>query len=136
MNQALALPNLDDIAWERLAVDRFLTKITDPQLAFGVLQRQPTTINDDAATTLEMQSHLSLANTASRPSISTTTQPNCLLPLRTRGPLSKRLLHLYTIPTVPGKLQPLGAVDRTYEGFPNMYHQAHRPQHPSRAHSY
>ena len=31
-------------------------------------QRQPTTINDAAATTLELQSHLSLANTASRPS--------------------------------------------------------------------
>lgn len=62
-----ALPDLDDTARERLAVDRFLTQIADPQLAFGVRQKQPKTVDDAVAATLELQAHLSLANAVSRP---------------------------------------------------------------------
>ena len=48
---------------ERLAVDRFLAQISDPQSAFGVRQRVPKTIDDAVAATLELQAHLSLFNT-------------------------------------------------------------------------
>ena len=58
-----ALPDLDAHARERLAVDRFLAQISDPQLAFGVRQRVPKTIDDAVAATLELQAHLSLSNT-------------------------------------------------------------------------
>ena len=59
-----ALPDLDDNARERLAVDRFLTQISDPQLAFGVRQKEPKTIDAAVAATLELQAHLNLANAA------------------------------------------------------------------------
>ena len=62
------LPDLDDTTRARLAVDYFLPQITDIQLAFSIRQKQLTSIKAAAATTLELQSHLSLANTASRPS--------------------------------------------------------------------
>jgi hypothetical protein len=62
-----ALPDLDGHARERLAVDRFLTQIADPQLAFSVRQRHPQTVDDAVAATLELQAHLSLANTATQP---------------------------------------------------------------------
>ena len=62
-----ALPDLDGHARERLAVDRFLTQIADPQLAFSVRQRHPKTVDDAVAATLELQAHLSLANTTTQP---------------------------------------------------------------------
>ena len=62
-----ALPDLDGHARERLAVGRFLTQIADPQLAFSVRQRHPKTVDDAVAATLELQAHLSLANTTTQP---------------------------------------------------------------------
>lgn len=63
-----ALPDLNENVRERLAIDRFLTQISEPQLAFSIQQKQPKTVNDAVATTLELQAHLSLANAASQPS--------------------------------------------------------------------
>ena len=54
-------PDMETTAWERLAVDRFLTQLTDPQLAFSVRQKQPASIDEAVTATLEMQAHLSLA---------------------------------------------------------------------------
>ena len=56
------LPELDEAAQERLTVDRFLTQISDPQLAFSMRQKQPATVDDVVAATLELQSHLKLTN--------------------------------------------------------------------------
>ena len=72
-------------------------------------QRQPTTINDAAATTLELQSHLSLANTASRPSDipvdvvhqGRPTQPNGTTRLREQ--LVSRMEKLRTDPSIRNK---------------------------------
>ena len=61
-----ALPDLDEAARERLAVDRFLSQIADPQLSFSVRQKQPATIDDALAATLELQAHLQLASTNSQ----------------------------------------------------------------------
>ena len=51
-------------ARERLAVDRFLSQLTDPQLAFSIRQKRPANIDDAVTATLEMQAHLSLAKRA------------------------------------------------------------------------
>ena len=56
-----AFPDLDDAARERLAVDRFLTQLDDPQLAFSVRQAKPKTLDKALTSTLEMQSHLQLS---------------------------------------------------------------------------
>ena len=59
-----AFPGMEAAARERLAVDRFLTQLTDPQLAFSVRQKRPETIDEVVTATLEMQAHLSLAKRA------------------------------------------------------------------------
>ena len=53
-----SIPSLEAHARERLAVDRFLNQISEPQLSFNVCQKQPATINDALAATQELQSHL------------------------------------------------------------------------------
>ena len=45
-------------------MDRFLTQLTDPQLAFSIRQKRPENIDDAVTATLEMQAHLSLAKRA------------------------------------------------------------------------
>ena len=45
-------------------MDRFLTQLTDPQLAFSIRQKRPASIDDAVTATLEMQAHLSLAKRA------------------------------------------------------------------------
>ena len=54
-------------AREKLAVDRFLGQISEPQLSFSVRQKQPATIDDAIAATQELQSHLQLANNRVQP---------------------------------------------------------------------
>ena len=56
-----AFPDLAESAKERFAVDRFLSQLDDPQLAFSVRQKQPKTIDTAVTATLELQSHLRLA---------------------------------------------------------------------------
>ena len=53
-----AYPDLDDKAHERLALNSFLTQITNPQVAFSVWQKCPETVDDVVAATLEMESYL------------------------------------------------------------------------------
>lgn len=64
-----AFPDLPDAARERLAIDRLLGQISDPQLAFGVRQKRPKTVDEAVAATLELHSHLQLANRSSGPTI-------------------------------------------------------------------
>ena len=56
--------DLGEDAHERLAVDRYLSQLEDPQLLFSVRQKQPATIDDTVTITMELQSHLKLAQTS------------------------------------------------------------------------
>ena len=56
-----AFPDLAESAKDRFAVDRFLSQLDDPQLAFSERQKQPKTIDTAVTATLELQSHLRLA---------------------------------------------------------------------------
>ena len=56
-----AFPDLTESAKERFAVDRFLSQLDDPQLAFSVRQKQPKIVDIAVTATLELQSHLRLA---------------------------------------------------------------------------
>ena len=62
-----AFPDLEAAAREKLAVDRFLGQISEPQPSFSVRQKQPATIDDAVAATQELQSHLQLANNRAQP---------------------------------------------------------------------
>ena len=53
-----AFPTLGDDAREHLALNRYLSQLDDPQVAFMVKQRQPTTVDDAVSATLEMQSYV------------------------------------------------------------------------------
>ena len=53
-----AFPDIEEATRERMAVDRFLSQIVDPQLAFSVRQKQPKNLDE---VVMEMQSHLSLS---------------------------------------------------------------------------
>lgn len=53
-----AYPSLQTEAQELLALNHFLSEITDPQLAFGVRQRTPATLDAAVAATLELESYL------------------------------------------------------------------------------
>ena len=53
-----ALPEMEDKAKELLTVERFLGELTNPQVAFTVRQRQPKTLDDAVARTLETESYL------------------------------------------------------------------------------
>ena len=64
-----AFPDIEEPARERIAVDRFLGQLEDPQLAtqlaFSVWQRQPQNLHEAVTSTLEMQSHFRLASCTS-----------------------------------------------------------------------
>ena len=60
-----AFPDIEEPARERIAVDRFLGQLEDPQLAFSVRQRQPQNLDEAVTSTLEMQSHLRLTSCTS-----------------------------------------------------------------------
>ena len=53
-----ALPDVEDKAKEILTIERFLSELTNPQVAFAVRQRQPKTLDDAVACTLETESYL------------------------------------------------------------------------------
>ena len=53
-----AYPMLQAEAQELLALNRFLSEISDVQLAFGVRQRVPTTLDAAVAATLELETYL------------------------------------------------------------------------------
>mgnify|MGYP003417220492 CR=1 FL=1 len=53
-----ALPEIEDKAKELLTIERFLGELTNPQVAFAVRQRQPKTLDDAVACTLETESYL------------------------------------------------------------------------------
>ena len=76
-----AFPNLSEDARERLAVDRFLSQVEDPQLSFSVRQKQPATIDDTVTITMELQSHLKVAQSSAAPapnfSVSAVSDKSC-----------------------------------------------------------
>ena len=53
-----AYPTLQPEAQELLALNRFLSEISDMQLAFGVRQRAPATLDAAVAATLELETYL------------------------------------------------------------------------------
>jgi len=55
-----AFPDLQDDAKEQLSLDRFLTLLDKSELALGVRQRRPKTIDDALAYTLETESYMTL----------------------------------------------------------------------------
>ena len=53
-----AFSELQDEARERLALNSYLNQLEHPQVAFGVKQRQPGTLDEAVTATLEMESYL------------------------------------------------------------------------------
>ena len=53
-----AYPSLQHEARERLAINTYLQQLTQPQVAFSVKQKNPDTLDDAVAATLEMQSYV------------------------------------------------------------------------------
>lgn len=53
-----AYPTLQEEARERLAINAYLDQLPQPQLSFAVRQKQPDTLDEAVATTLEMESYL------------------------------------------------------------------------------
>ena len=50
-------PTLQEEAREQLAVNAFLQQLSPPQVAFGVKQKRPSTLDDAVAATLELESY-------------------------------------------------------------------------------
>ena len=50
-------PTLEEVAREVLAVDRYLSNIADPSIAFAVRQKMPEMMEEAVAATLEMESY-------------------------------------------------------------------------------
>ena len=53
-----AYPDLEANAREQIALNQYLTSITNPQVAFSVRQQRPTTVDRAVTITLEMESYL------------------------------------------------------------------------------
>ena len=54
-----AYPDLQEEAREQLSLNAYLSQLPQPQISFSVRQKQPTTLDDAVAATLEMESYLS-----------------------------------------------------------------------------
>ena len=54
-----AYPDLQEEARERLSLNAYFSQLPQPQISFSVRQKQPTTLDDTVAATLEMESYLS-----------------------------------------------------------------------------
>ena len=54
-----AYPELGEDARERLSINAYLMQLPQPQIAFSVRQKQPSTLDDAVTATLEMESYLS-----------------------------------------------------------------------------
>ena len=57
-----AFPDLDEVAKEKLSVDRYLTLLEKPDVSLAVRQRRPKTLNDAVSATLETEAFMSLGN--------------------------------------------------------------------------
>ena len=53
-----AYPDLDDGARETLALQAYLSRLMDPQVAFGVKQRTPRDLNEVITVTIELEPYL------------------------------------------------------------------------------
>ena len=53
-----AYPTLQEEARERLSINAYLAQLPQPQIAFSVRQKQPDTLDEAVAATLEMESYL------------------------------------------------------------------------------
>ena len=53
-----AFPDLEDEAREYMALTQFLGQVENPQVAFSVRQKQPTTLIEAVSATIEMESYL------------------------------------------------------------------------------
>lgn len=53
-----AYPDLQEEARERLCLNSYLAQLPQPQIAFSVRQKRPTSLDDAVATTIEMESYL------------------------------------------------------------------------------
>ena len=53
-----AYPDLQEEARERLSINAYLAQLPQPQIGFSVRQKQPATLDDAVAATLEMESYL------------------------------------------------------------------------------
>ena len=60
-----AYPTLQEEARERLSLNAYLDQLPQPQLSFAVRQKQPATLDEAVAATLEMESYLSPRGVAS-----------------------------------------------------------------------
>ena len=80
-------PGLELEAWKRLSLNRYLEQLADPQVAFGVGQACPKTIQEAAAATLQMESY-----TLCRPAaIAKVTQVGLESEITQVGAISERL---------------------------------------------
>ena len=55
--------DLEEKARERLALNQFLAEIGNPQVAFGVKQKRPKTVEEAVIATIELESYLGSAAT-------------------------------------------------------------------------
>ena len=53
-----AYPELEDKAKETLALNAYLSQLSDPQIAFGVKQKRPENLDDAVTATVELESYL------------------------------------------------------------------------------
>lgn len=53
-----AYADLEEKARERLALNHFLTQIANPQVAFGVKQKRPKTVEEAVISTIELESYI------------------------------------------------------------------------------
>ena len=51
-------PSLQEEAHERLSINAYLAQLLQPQISFSVRQKQPSTLDEAVAATLEMESYL------------------------------------------------------------------------------
>ena len=58
-----AYADLEEKARERLALNQFLAEIGNPQVAFGVKQKRPKTVEEAVIATIELESYLGSAAT-------------------------------------------------------------------------
>ena len=53
-----AYPDLEDKSREQLALNHYLSQLSDQQVAFSVKQKRPSTFDDAASATMEMELYL------------------------------------------------------------------------------
>jgi len=53
-----AYPSLDTVAWQQLALQKYLSQLDNEQVEFNIRRRKPKTIEAAVGATLECESHL------------------------------------------------------------------------------